>query len=104
MINLICPSRYKINRKLIREKVKVSSALTVNVVFVGKIKMRQISKQYKKDEILHPVLSFFYPEENTIEVFICYQQAVLLAAQRNKPVDAIIVCLIDHGINNFVKK
>lgn len=104
MINLICPSRYKINKKLIKERVKINPPLAVNVIFVGKIKMKQISQEYKKDDIIHPVLSFFYPEENTIEVFICYQQAVLLAAERNKHVDDVIIYLINHGINNFLKK
>jgi len=103
MINIICPSRYKINRKTIREKVKLPSSLIVNLIFIGRIKMKRISQSYKKDNIIHPVLSFFYPEENTVDIFICYPQAILLAAERNKTVDEIILYLINHAINNLSK-
>jgi ssRNA-specific RNase YbeY (16S rRNA maturation enzyme) len=103
MINIICPSRYKINKKLIRETIKIPNSLTVNIIFIGKIKMKKISIKYKNDESIHPVLSFFYPEENLAEIFICYPQAVYLAAERTKRVDDIIIYLINHGINNFSK-
>ena len=36
------------------------------------------------------------------EIFICYPQAVLLAAERNKKVDDTLKSLIEHGINNLV--
>lgn len=103
MINIICPSRYKINRKAIREKIKIPSSLIVNLIFIGRIKMKRIGQSYKKDNIIHPVLSFFYPEENTVDIFICYPQAILLAAERNKTVDEIILYLINHAINNLSK-
>lgn len=37
------------------------------------------------------------------EIFICYPQAVLLAAERNKKVDDTLRSLIEHGINNLVR-
>ena len=38
------------------------------------------------------------------EIFICYPQAVLLAAERNKKVDDTLKSLIEHGINNLVNE
>jgi len=106
MINVISSSRYKINRKQI--KLKASKLLleynlnpqyTLNIIFVGKTKMRSIGEKYKKKKISYPVLSFSY--EGVGEIFICYPQAVLLAAERNKKVDTIIFYLIEHGIQNI---
>jgi ssRNA-specific RNase YbeY (16S rRNA maturation enzyme) len=38
------------------------------------------------------------------EIFICYPQAVLLAAERNKKVDDTLQFLIEHGINNLINE
>lgn len=99
MVNVISPSRYKINKKLIKESFKNQNH-DLNIIFVGKIKIKEISKKYLNDEIIHPVLSFFYPENNLIEIFICYPQLVLLAAQKNKKIDQMAIQLIDHGIRS----
>lgn len=101
MINIICPSRYKINRKLIKKKVTSLPNTVLNIIFIGRIKMKFLAAKYKKDNIVHPVLSFYYKEENIVEIFICYPQAVLLAAERNKKLDEIILYLIDHGLRQI---
>ncbi|MBP6994389.1 rRNA maturation RNAse YbeY [Candidatus Woesebacteria bacterium] len=45
------------------------------------------------------------PDDNLLgEIFICYPQAVLLAAERNKKVDDTLKSLIEHGINNLVSE
>lgn len=80
----------------------IDSSLTINLVFVGKNKMRKIAAKYKKENVALPVLSFDYGEKIG-EVFICYPQAVLLAAQRNKKVEEILIYLIKHGIENILK-
>ncbi len=36
------------------------------------------------------------------EIFICFPQAVLLAAERNKKVIDILAHLIEHGIDNLI--
>lgn len=79
---------------------------TLNIVFVGKNKMKTISKKYKKEPVALPVLSFPYKEnvEDTNllgEVILCYPQIVLLAAERNKKVDDMVAHLIEHGIKNL---
>lgn len=99
MINIICPSRYKINRRLIKKRIIPLPNLIINIIFVGRNKMRLLANQYKKDNIIHPVLTFYYREENLAEIFVCYPQAILLAAEKNKKVDEIILQLINHGIN-----
>jgi len=115
MISIICPSRYRINRPLIKERTKTflqkigySENDNVNLVFIGKNKMRQISLKYKKENVALPVLSFSYKDSYAKdkllgEIIFCYPQIVLLAAERNKKVDVIMLQLLEHGINNLIK-
>lgn len=116
MINIISSSRYKINRKKIKEiisdflaKKNIDQEINiVNIAFIGKNKMKNIATNYKNEPVALPVLSFSYNEkqENNIflgEIFICYPQAVLLAAERNKKVDETINNLIIHGLENLIK-
>lgn len=115
MINIISSSRYKINRKKIRteataflEKAGETSGYVLNIVFVGKNKMKAVSQKYKKESVALPVLSFKYDEINekgeTLlgEIILCFPQVVLLSAERNKRVDEMIKFLIEHGINNLI--
>ena len=114
MINITSSSRYKISRKQLKNTVKavldelgVSSNYILNIIFICKIKMRRIAQKYKRENEALPVLSFPYKqqiEEGQIlgEVFICYPQAVILAAQRNKTVDYMLIELIKHGIKNLL--
>lgn len=115
MINVVSSSRYKVNRKLIKTaaaeilaKNGLGDQYDVNFIFVGRNKMRQITSQYKNEDLALPVLSFSYKKDVNDgqrllgEVFICYPQAVLLAAQRNKKVDEMINRLIEHGIKNLI--
>ncbi len=115
MVTIISSSRYRINR--IRLKGTVTRVLLengspksyCNLVFVGKTKMRSISATYKHEDVALPVLSFPIrdnsdPEKEFIgEVFICYPQAVLLAAERNKRVDDVMTELVEHGVKNLLK-
>lgn len=117
MITIVSSSRYKLSRTRIKGKAE-SFLLThsmdpvktnVTIAFVGKNKMRKVSNDYKNEDVALPVLSFLYnehQEDGTIffgEILICYPQAVLLAAERNKKVDDMLDSLIEHGLNNLVK-
>ncbi len=114
MVNIISSSRYKINRKLIKKRTTdfllekgVSQNNLINIIFVGRNKMHDISSQYKGEDKALPVLSFLYDERERDdrllgEVIVCYPQAVLLAAQRNKRVDDTLMQLIEHGIKNLI--
>lgn len=108
MINIVSSSRYKINR----EKIKsIAQGLdhSLNIVFVGKNKMKVLTEKYKNEKETLPVLSFKYNEnvgEEEIllgEIIICFPLAVLLAAERNKRVDEMINDLVKHGIENLLK-
>jgi len=116
MIHIITSSRYLIDRKRIRVCVEKTSAqlqidpsLSITVVFVGKNKMRSISATYKHEDVALPVLAFPYRTDMAMgepllgEIFLCYPQVVLLAAERNKRLDALIDELIVHGIKNLLK-
>ena len=116
MINIFSSSRYKINRKKIKlfienifEKDQINFEHSLNVVFVGKNKMKVFTNKYKNEKETLPILSFKYNEdvgEKEVllgEIIICYPLAILLAAERNKRVDEIINQLIEHGIENLLK-
>jgi len=118
MINLISSSRYKIDRKKIRKIITdfllekgYPKETTINIVMVGKNKMRAVSAKYKQEDVALPVLSFSYEDEKKSmtkdyplgEVLICYPQAVLLAAQRFRKVEETLVKLIKHGVENIIK-
>lgn len=114
MINIFSSSRYKINRKKIINAVNdffikknIEGSIVVNLAFIGKNKMKKLATNYKNEPVALPVLSFKYNEkqDNEVllgEIFICYPQAVLLAAERNKKVDETINNLIIHGLENLV--
>lgn len=119
MIQIIAPSRYKIHRKkLIRliepeiaGKLPYEEAL-INIVFIGARKMRALSSTYKKENVALPVLSFpYFPQQDAMtyhepcvygEVIICFPQAVLLSAEKDKHLDSMIRDLILHGIQNIL--
>lgn len=114
MINVITSSRYKVERAKLREAASklltakgLANGYNLNLVFVGKNKMRKLASKYKKEDVALPVLSFPYNEkapEGVLlgEVVICFPQAVLLAAQRNRKVNETILQLVDHGIDNLI--
>jgi ssRNA-specific RNase YbeY (16S rRNA maturation enzyme) len=125
MINIISSSRYKVNKKHLKTVMsdflvekKLSSDWIVNIIFVGKTKMKSITETYKHEKETLPVLSFPInsevkeANEKTLEVisekllgevFICYPLSVLLAAERNKRVEFVIDDLVKHGVNNLIK-
>jgi len=116
MINVISSSRYKLDRSRIRKLVSdilvakgISETIIVNLIFVGRNKMKKLSETYKKESETLPVLSFTYDEKNKDEevllgeIVICYPQTVLLAAERNRRVEETIMTLIKHGIDNLLK-
>lgn len=116
-INFKSSSRYKFDRRKIRSYLQETLAskqvpvgVSLNIVFVGARKMKSIANTYKNENIALPVLSFSYlhDKENDErlmgEIFMCYPQVVLLAAERGKKVDDMIFRLAEHGIDNIVRK
>ncbi|MFA9288515.1 MAG: rRNA maturation RNase YbeY [Weeksellaceae bacterium] len=117
MINIFGSSRYDIQKKTLKafaedvlRKYRVNPSTGVNLVFVGKRKMREIANTYKNEDVALPVLSFSYlsdkdrePDGVLGEVIICYPQAILLAAEREKKVEDTMKQLIEHGLQNIFK-
>lgn len=112
MINIITSSRYRMDRKKIKDVLRqylidkeASGEFILNIVFVGRNKMRLITKKYKQENQALPVLSFSYNKDAPPvgEVFVCYPLAILLAAERNKKVDDTIINLVKHGVDNLIK-
>ena len=119
MITIIAPSRYKIHKKKlvslivpeITGKLPYEGAV-LNVVFIGTRKMKTLSNTYKKENVALPVLSFpYFPQHDEMryrepqvigEVIICFPQAVLLAAEKDKHLDSMLSDLILHGIQNIL--
>lgn len=118
MINIYSSSRYKVAKKTlsqftekILQRYNLQANYVLNIAFVGIRKMRHVANTYKNENIALPVLSFGYPvdpskkEEQVIgEVVICYPQAVLLAAEREKKVDIVLQNLVEHAIENILGK
>ncbi len=119
MVEIISSSRYKVGTRTLKKEVEKSVAnfgidtdRIVTVTFVGRRKMRDIASTYKNEDVALPVLSFLHErpgEDHQVEqeklfgeVVICFPQAVLLAAERNKKVDTMMIELIDHALNNLV--
>lgn len=116
MINLVVPSRYQVNKTDLRTRVEslfvekhIHPKAILNIVFVGTRKMREIARTYKNEDEALPVLAFPYKELDTDgeqflgEVFICYPQTILLAAEKSRRVDDMIFRLVEHGFNNILK-
>lgn len=115
MIMIFSDSRYAIDRSSLKKEAEnilrkegIDESRVLNIVFVGRRKMRHIAKTYKKKDVAFPVLSFSYmndeKEKNVIgEIIICYPQVVLLASERDRRVDLMIMRLVEHGIINLIK-
>lgn len=115
-VHIVTSSRYKINRTQIRvlvvgmmKKAQIPPEYQVNCIFVGKTKMRKIASTYKKEDVALPVLSFSYMKDKTGqlnllgEIFLCYPQIILLAAERSKRVEDMILAMVKHGLENLLK-
>ena len=115
MIHIICPSRYKISSKQLKQfaeglfvEKQISTRAILNIAFVGTRKMKEIANTYKHEDVALPVLAFPYKdfdiegEQLYGEIILCYPQVVLLAAEKGKKVDEMIERMVAHGFNNIV--
>ncbi len=119
MVHIVSDPRYKIHTKKIKKsageyllKRGYGADYVLNIVFIGTRKMKLIANTYKHENVALPVLSFPYTKENSDkktdleekllgEIFICYPQALLLAAEKEKRVDDMLASLVEHGIETI---
>lgn len=120
MVHIVSDPRYKIHTKKLKKSIEehllvrgFTKEHTLTIVFVGKRKMKLIAHTYKHEDEVLPVLSFPYIKEEMThdstdegkligEIFICYPQAILLAAEHDKRVDDMLIQLIKHGIETII--
>lgn len=110
-IDFIAESRYKFDRKKVRERLEKTLAekgvlgdAEITVSVVGERKMKTLHKKYLKTEEATDVISF--PLEDVVmpngtlilgDIVICYPVAVRQAAEENMMVDDEVAFLAEHG-------
>ena len=108
-------SRYKVNRKRIKEVVEkvvsenpLDSSSEVSVAIVGDRKMRSLSKKYKGEDKTRNILSFSQTEGESIktaddtlrlgDIVLSYPQVIRDASRDEMLVDDKVDQLVEHGL------
>jgi rRNA maturation RNase YbeY len=112
-------SRYKINRKRIKDLVEktidrneVASAVEVSVAIVGDRKMRELSRKYKGEDKTRNVLSFSQTEGEKIQsptgilnlgdIVLSFPEVIREASRDEMLVDDKVDQLIEHGLMHLL--
>lgn len=112
-------SRYPVNRKRIRQKVKevlkskgIKDNAEISIMFVGDRKMKALNYKHLKREGTTDVLSFSllegevaYPQGDILrlgDIVISYPQARKQAGEYNVLVDEEIDRLVEHGLKHLL--
>lgn len=112
-------SRYKVNRKKIKETVqrviaekKIASPVEVSVAIVGNRKMTMLNKKYRGLDKTTNVLSFSQTEGDGVvtpseklmlgDIVISYPVIIEEAARENKLVDDKICFWVEHGLEHLL--
>lgn len=110
-IDILCESRYLVNRVRIRQAVEKTLAennlhdgYEVCVVISGERKMSELHKKYLQEDGPTDVMSFplegvEYPDDRMRlgDIVVCYPVAVRQAGENNRMVDDEIDFLVSHG-------
>lgn len=116
MITIVVGNRYRVDVRACRKVAQdylsrngVSKDINLNIVFVGRRKMKSIASTYKNENVALPVLSFPYSKDDDLidekllgEIYICYPQIVLLAAEKDRSVGYVLEEILYHGIDNLI--
>ncbi len=112
-------SRYKVNRKKIKESVhkvldehKINAPSEVSVAIIGSRKMRGLNKKFRNIDKSTNVLSFpqregdiVAPVANTLylgDIVIAYPKVIEEAARENMLVDDKISELVEHSMRHLL--
>lgn len=118
-IPIYVESRYRVNRKKIKERVEdtvraggVVGSCEVSVAIIGNRKMRALNKKYREIDKPTNVLSFSQLEGKTQiipsdalilgDVVVSYPMVLEEAAAQNMLVDDKICELIEHGVKHLL--
>lgn len=125
IVLIFVESRYKINRKKIREIINkvldtegVKSLMEISVAIVGDRKMHQLNKQYRGIDKTTNVLSFSltegespFPHKNPStqadvitlgDIVLSYPVVIKEAARDEMLVDEKVNQLVEHGLNHLL--
>ncbi len=108
-------SRYKINRKRIKQAVsrvilqnEVTGPVEVSVAVVGDRKMRELSRKYKNEDKTRNILSFSQTEGEAIttpkdtlrlgDIVISFPVVITEASRDEMLVDDKVDQLVEHGM------
>lgn len=112
-------SRYKINRKRIKQTVdrvidknEMASPVEVSIAVVGDRKMRELSKKYKGEDKTRNVLSFSQTEGERVQmpndilrlgdIVLSFPQIIRDASRDEMLVDDKVDELIEHGLMHLL--
>lgn len=118
-VPIFVESRYKVNRKRIRNLVEsllnkhaLSGKVEVSITIVGDRKMRELSKKYKGEDKTRNVLSFPLSEGASAkspvdvlflgDIVISYPEVIREASKEEVLVDDKIEQLVEHGIMHLL--
>jgi probable rRNA maturation factor len=118
-VYIFVESRYKINRKRIKQTVQntinknqVSGPVEVSVAIVGDRKMRELSKKYKGEDKTRNILSFSQVEGEAIknprqelrlgDIVLSFPQVINDAARDEMLVDDKVDELVEHGLMHLL--
>ncbi len=114
-IPIFVESRYKINRKKIKQVVfntlsknQIVGPVEVSIAIVGDRKMRALSKKYKGEDKTRNILSFSQTEGEAIknptevlmlgDIILSYPMVIKEASRDEMLVDDKVGELIEHGL------
>lgn len=112
-------SRYKVNRKKIKESVikvleehKINASCEVSIAVVGNRKMRGLNKKYRDIDKSTNVLSFPQQEGDIVapvanrlylgDIVIAYPKVIEEASRENMLVDEKVQELVEHSVRHLL--
>ncbi len=118
-VPIFVESRYKINRKRIKQVVEnviskndVDAPVEVSIAIVGDRKMRSLSKKYKGEDKTRNILSFSQTEGQAFgipsevlrlgDIVLSYPQVINDAARDEMLVDDKVDELVEHGLMHLL--
>jgi len=118
-VPIFVESRYKVNRRKIKEKVLqvltengIVSPAEVSIAIVGDRKMRELNKKYRNMDKTTNVLSFSQQEGEAMavpqgmmylgDIVISYPQVIEEASREKMFVDDKVVELVEHGLLHLI--
>ena len=118
-VPIFVESRYKINRKRIKQTVfdvinknEIAGPVEVSIAIVGDRKMRELSKKYKGEDKTRNILSFSQTEGESIkaptdalrlgDIVLSFPEVINDAIKDEMLVDDKVDQLVEHGLMHLL--